>query len=72
MVETTVDGTACTVKSESNGDTVFIATVVDKDGNEICSDTQTVTSNAGIIQKVIAFLKMLFGLTKVIPEAFKF
>lgn len=71
IVETSVDGTACTITPASKGDTVFTATVVDKDGNEISSDTQTMTSNASIFWKIIAFFKMLFGLTKVIPEASK-
>lgn len=45
--------------------------VVDEKGNEIGSDTQTMTSKAGFFQKIIAFFKKLFGMTKVIPEAFK-
>ncbi len=65
------DGTTCTVSPSANGDTTFTATVVDKNGNEIGSDTQTMTSKAGLFQKIIAFFKKLFGLTKVIPEMFK-
>ncbi len=66
------DGTTCTVSPSANGDTTFTATVVDANGNEISSDTQAMTSKAGFFQKIIAFFKGLFGLTKIIPEAFKF
>ena len=70
IVSTSVDGLSCTVTPQANGNTVFTATLVDKDGNEIGSDTRTMTSKAGFFQKIIAFFKKLFGLTKVIPEAF--
>ena len=66
------DGTTCTVSPSASGDTTFTATVYDKDGNEIGSDTQTMTAKAGFFQKLIAFFKKLFGLTKVIPEMIKF
>ncbi len=66
------DGTTCTVSPSANGNTVFTAAVVDENGNEISSDTQTMTSKAGFFQKIIAFFKKLFGLTKIIPEAFKY
>ncbi len=62
------DGTTCTVSPSENGDTVFTATVVDVNGNEIVNDTQTMTSKAGFFRKIIAFFKKLFGLTKIIPE----
>ncbi len=65
------DGTTCTITPSANGNTTFTATVVDKNGNEIGSDSQTMTSKAGFFQKLIAFFKKLFGLTKVIPKAFK-
>ena len=66
------DGSTCTVSPSANGDTTFTATVVDANGNEIGSDTQSMTSKAGFFQKIIAFFKNLFGLTKVIPEVFEF
>ena len=66
------DGTTCTITPSATGDTVFTATIVDADGNEISSDTQVMTAKAGFFQKIIAFFKKLFGLTKVIPEVFKF
>ena len=65
------DGTTCTVSPAANGTTTFTVTVVDERGNVISSDTQTMTAKAGFFQKLIAFFKKLFGLTKVIPEAFK-
>ncbi len=72
IVSHSIDGENCTVTPVATGDTVFTATVVDADGNEISSDTQTMTAKAGFFQKIIAFFKKLFGLTKVIPEVFKF
>ena len=65
------DGTACKISPKSNGKTVFTATVYDRDGNVISSDTQEMTAKAGLWQKIVAFFKKIFGLTKTIPEAFK-
>lgn len=72
IVSHSIDGENCTVTPAATGDTVFTATVVDADGNEISSDTQTMTAKAGIWQKIVAFFKKLFGLTKIIPEVFEF
>ncbi len=66
------DGTTCTISPAENGSSTITATVVDADGNEVDSDSQTMTAKAGFFQKIIAFFKSLFGLTKVIPEAIKF
>ena len=65
------DGTTCKISPKSNGKTVFTATVYDKDGNVISSDTQEMTAKAGLWQKIVAFFKKIFGLTKTFPEAFK-
>lgn len=65
------DGATCTVSPSASGDTTFTAIVYDKDGNEIGNDSQTMTAKVGFFQKLIAFFKKLFGLTKVIPEMFK-
>lgn len=65
------DGTTCTVSPSASGDTTFTATIYDSDGNAVSIDEQTMTSKAGFFQKIIAFFKKLFGLTKVIPEAIK-
>ncbi len=71
IVSTAEDGTNCMVTPNSKGDTVFTVTILDKDGNEIARDTQKMTSKAGFFQKLIAFFKKIFGLTKVIPEAIR-
>ncbi len=62
------NGTTCTITPEKSGDTTFIATVYDADGNPVYVDEQTMTSKAGFFQKIIAFFKGIFGLTKTIPE----
>ena len=66
-----VDGTTCTVSPSASGDTTFTATVYDADGNEIGSDSQTMSAKAGFFQKLIAFFKKLFGMTKVYSEFLK-
>lgn len=66
------NGTTCTITPEKNGDTVFTATIYDADGNAVSTDEQTMTSKAGFFQKIIAFFKKLFGLTKTIPDIFKY
>ena len=65
------DGTTCTISPDKSGDTTFTAIVYDAQGNIISSYTQTMTSKAGFFDKLIAFFKKLFGLTKTIPEAIK-
>ena len=43
--------------------------LVDANDNPIApEDTQDMTSKAGFFQKIIAFFKKLFGLTKTYPE----
>ncbi len=65
------DGKTCTISPESSGNTTFTAYVIDANGNRISEpDTQEMTSNAGFFQKIIAFFKKLFGLTKTIPQIF--
>ncbi len=63
------DGTTCMVSPNSKGDTTFTVSVVDLNGNVISSDEQTMTSKAGFFDKIIAFFKKLFGLTKVIQQS---
>lgn len=65
------DGATCTITPDKKGDTTFTATIYDANGNEILKDEQTMTSKAGLFDKIIAFFKKLFGATKVIPQAFK-
>ncbi len=65
------DGTTCKITSSTSGDTTFTALIYDAEGNIVSADTQTMTSKAGFFDKIIAFFKKLFGLTKTIPEAIK-
>ena len=71
-MDVSADGKTCTITPEKSGETTFTATVYDANGNVISSDEQKMTSKAGFFDKVIAFFKKLFGLTKVIPDVFKF
>ncbi len=67
--EVSADGKTCTISPEKSGDTKFTAYVVDENGNVISEEySQTMTSKAGFFQKIIAFFKKLFGLTKTIPQ----
>ena len=65
------DGTTCKISPSSKGDTTFTVSIIDANGNVISSDEQTMTSRAGFFDKIIAFFKKLFGLTKIIPQVFK-
>lgn len=67
-----LDGTMCTITPISSGDTTFTVSVADESDNTILFETQTMTAKAGFFDKLIAFFKNLFGLTKVIPQAFKY
>ena len=60
------DGFTCKISPKSSGKTTFTATIYDRYGNVICYDTQKMTAKAGLWQKIIAFFKKLFGLTKTI------
>lgn len=66
------DGTTCQITPSKTGNTTFTATVCDSSGNEIQSDTQTMTSKAGFFQKIGAFFRKLFKLTKIYPEVFRY
>lgn len=68
VVSTSADGKTCTITPNTKGDSEFTASIVDSNNNVIVSDTQKMTSKAGFFQKIIAFFKKLFGLTKVYPE----
>ncbi len=65
------DGMTCKITPKSSGDTTITMKVVSADGEVIAEDTQKMTSKAGFFDKLIAFFKKLFGLTKTIPQAFK-
>ena len=66
------DSATCTITPNKSGSTTFTVTVYDENGNAVSSDEQTMTSKAGFFDKIIAFFKKLFGLTKVIPQALKY
>ena len=65
------NGDTCRIDPNKSGSTTFTATVYDAQGNAVSKDEQTMTSKAGFFDKIIAFFEKLFGLTKVIPQAFK-
>lgn len=65
------DGSTCKITSESNGSTVFTVTIYDAEDNAVSKAEQTMNSKAGFFQKIIAFFKKLFGLTKTIPQIYK-
>jgi len=69
--EISVDGTTCKITPKTSGDTTFTATVYDAEGKIISSDEQTMTSKANFFDRLIAFFKKIFGLTKVFPQVFK-
>lgn len=62
------DEKTCKIKPKSSGDTIFKVEIVESNGSSLCSDTQEMTSNAGFIQRIIAFFKGLFGLNKTYTE----
>lgn len=70
-MEISADGTTCKITPKTSGDTTFTATVYDAKGKVISSDEQTMTSKANFFDRLIAFFKKLFSLTKVIPQVFK-
>lgn len=73
IVEISEDGRTCKITPNKSGDTVFTASVINKDNGGVHGrDTQTMTSNAGVFQKILAFFKNLFRFTKDMPEAIIF
>ncbi len=69
-MEVSADGKTCTISPDKSGTTTFTATIYDAEGNAVFVDEQEMTSKAGFWQKIIAFFKNIFGLTKVIPQSF--
>lgn len=70
-LEVSADGMTCKITPSSSGDTTFTATVYDANGNAVSKDEQTMTSKAGFFDKIIAFFKKLFGLTKTYENIYK-
>lgn len=65
------DGSACVISPSSSGTSTFTALVYDAEGNIVATGKQEMKSKAGFFDKIVAFFKKLFGLTKTIPQAFK-
>lgn len=64
VVEVSENGMSCKITPLSNGETVFTVSLVDENGKVLATDTQGMTSKAGVWQKIVAFFKKMFGLTK--------
>ncbi|MBQ8015566.1 MAG: leucine-rich repeat protein [Clostridia bacterium] len=62
--------TSLRLDPEKSGTVTVIATIYDVNGNAVSTDSQTMTSKAGFFDKIIAFFKRIFGLTKVINQSF--
>ena len=65
------NGATCTISPAKSGDTTFTVTIYDANGNPVSTDEQTMTAKAGFFDKIIAFFKGLFGLSKTYPNVFK-
>lgn len=63
------NGDTCRIDPNKSGSTTFTATIYDAQGNAVAKDEQTMTSKAGFFDKIIAFFKKLFSLTKVIQQS---
>lgn len=76
-VRQNANDSTCDITSTGSGTVTVTAKVVDKNGNPILrdggeiSDSQKVTSNAGIWQKIVSFFKNLFRANRTIIQAFK-
>ena len=61
-------GESCTVISEINGQTTFTATLYNKKGNVIATDTIELQSKAGFFQMIFGFFRVLFGWNKILQD----
>ena len=66
-------GTECRVTSVSNGSATFVAVLVDQNGKAVTDENGneinhsiTITSKAGLFQRLISFFKNLFGINRII------
>lgn len=71
VVEVATDGSTCKITPKSSGDTTFTIKVVSANGEVIAEDTQVMTSKASLWDKIVAFFKKIFGLTKTIPQIYR-
>jgi hypothetical protein len=62
------NGKKLTIISESNGKTVFTATLYSASGSVIETETIEMTSKAGFFDKIGGFFRNLFGTTKIYAE----
>lgn len=62
------DGKSLTIVSNSNGSTVFTATLYSSSGAELDSVSVEITSKAGFFDKIGGFFRGLFGTTKIYAE----
>lgn len=65
---TSSDDNILTIVSNSNGDTVFTATLYSSSNVKLDSVTITMTSKAGFFDKIGGFFRGLFGMTKIYSE----
>ena len=71
-IQPSSDGLSCKLTPENNGDSEIRAFIADENGNMIGgNDVQIMVSKAGFFQKIIAFFKKIFGMTKNIPQLYK-
>ncbi len=67
-MEVSADGKSCTIISDANGDTTFTVKLVSAAGTVLDTETVTMTSKAGLFDKIISFFRSLFGGNKVLPN----
>ena len=73
MFDSTVSesGNELKITPKKSGSTVITVTLRDLDGNIIGSDEVSMTAKAGVFEKIIGFIKKIFGRTKTFPQIFK-
>ncbi|MGN0543576.1 MAG: leucine-rich repeat domain-containing protein [Acutalibacteraceae bacterium] len=64
-------GNELKITPKKSGSTVITVTLRDLDGNVIGSDEVSMTAKAGVFEKIIGFIKKIFGRTKTFPQIFK-
>jgi len=64
------DGKTCEVKSVGSGTVKVSVKVTDENGCKF-TDSHELNSKAGLWQKIVSFFKNLFGINRIIPQAFK-
>ena len=67
-METSSDGTTCTIISDKNGDTTFTVKLISSTGAVLDTETITMTSKAGFFDKIGSFFRGIFGGNKVVER----